>query len=84
MHSRGPITVVIEIVFGIIRIVFFVEGLRLVVVVGGHSTLLLRLKAALYLRLVCGLLIRGELHGVSVKARGAQLRCLDFVRNTIC
>ena len=52
MNSRGPITVVIEIVFGIIRVIFFVEGLRLVVVVGGHSTLLLRLKAALDLRLV--------------------------------
>ena len=73
MHSRGPITVVIEIVFGIIRIVFFVEGLRLVVVVGSHSTLLLCLKAALDLRLMCGLLIRGELHSVSVKARGAEL-----------
>ena len=84
MHSRGPTAVVIEIVFGIIRVIFFVEGLRMVVVVGGDSALLLRLKAALDLRLVCGLLIRGELHSVGVQARGAQLRCLDFVRNTIC
>ena len=83
MHSGGPTAVVIEIVFGIIRVIFFVEGLRLVVV-GGHRALLLRLKAALDLRLVCGLLIRGELHRVGVQARGAQLRCLDFVRNTIC
>ena len=84
MHSGSSTTVVVEIVFGIIRIVFFVEGLRLVVVVGCHGTLLLRLKAALDLRLVSGLLIRGELHSMGVKARGAQLRCLDFVRNTIC
>ena len=56
---------VVEIVFGIIRIIFFVEGLRLVVIMGGHR-LLLSLKAALDLRLVCRLLIRGELHRVSV------------------
>ena len=68
--------------FGIIRIIFFVEGLRLVVIMGGHR-LLLSLKAALDLRLVCRLLIRGELHCVGVQARGAQLRCLDFVWNTI-
>ena len=72
MHSGGPTSVMIEIVFGIIRVIFFVEGLRLVVV-GGHRALFLRLKAALDLRLVCGLLIRGELHRVGVQARGAQL-----------
>lgn len=65
MHSGGPTTMVVEIVFGIIRIIFFVEGLRLVVIMGGHR-LLLSLKAALDLRLVCRLLIRGELHRVSV------------------
>ena len=52
MHSGGLTTVMVEIVFGIIRIIFFVEGLRLMIVVGGHCTLLLRLKAALDLRLV--------------------------------
>ena len=52
MHSGGLTTVMVEIVFGIIRIIFFVEGLRLMMVMGGHCTLLLRLKAALYLRLV--------------------------------
>ena len=82
MHSGGPTAVVIEIVFGIIWVIFLVEGLRLVVV-GGHRALFLCLKAALDLRLVCRLLIRGELHRVGVQARGAQLRCLDFVRLTI-
>ena len=52
MHSGGLTTVMVEIVFGIIRIIFFVEGFRLMIVVGGHCTLLLRLKAALDLRLV--------------------------------
>ena len=84
MHSGGSTTVMVEIVFGIIRIIFFVQSLILVMVVGGHRALLLRLKAALDLRLVSGLLIRGELHCVGVQARGAQLRCLDFVRNTVC
>ena len=84
MHSGGPTTMVVEIVFGIIRIVFFVEGLRLVVIVGCDRRLLLSLKAALDLGLVCRLLIRGELHCVSMQARGAQLRRLHFVRDPIC